>query len=98
MSNNSLNNNMLPTSDHILGILRGVIDPELGSSIVELGMVKQVNVRSDGVVEVEIALTTSGCPLKDQIKRDVHSRVTALPGISDIRFNWSELNLSLIHI
>ena len=92
MSDNSLSDNTLPTSDHILGILRGVIDPELGSSIVELGMVKQVDVRSDGVVEVEIALTTSGCPLKDQIKRDVHSRVTALPGISDIRFNWSELN------
>ena len=69
MSDNSLSDNTLPTSDHILGILRGVIDPELGSSIVELGMVKQVDVRSDGVVEVEIALTTSGCPLKDQINQ-----------------------------
>ena len=72
-----------PSSDHILGILRGVIDPELGTSIVELGMVKHVEVNSNGVVDIEIALTTAGCPLKDQIKRDVRSRVTALPKISD---------------
>ena len=81
-----------PTSDHILGILRGVIDPELGSSIVELGMVKHIEVNSGGVVDVKIALTTSGCPLKDQIKRDVRSRVIALPKISDIRFSWTELD------
>ncbi|MDP6299604.1 MAG: iron-sulfur cluster assembly protein, partial [Acidimicrobiales bacterium] len=92
MSENLEENVTPPSQDHILGILRGVIDPELGTSIVELGMVKHVEVNSNGVVDIEIALTTAGCPLKDQIKRDVRSRVTALPKISDIRFSWSELN------
>ena len=92
MSENLQENVTPPSPDHILGILRGVIDPELGTSIVELGMVKHVEVNSQGVVDIEIALTTAGCPLKDQIKRDVRSRVTALPKISDIRFSWSELD------
>ncbi len=92
MSENLEENITPPSPDHILGILHGVIDPELGTSIVELGMVKHVEVNSNGVVDIEIALTTAGCPLKDQIKRDVRSRVTALPKISDIRFSWTELN------
>ena len=92
VSDNSPESVTPPTSDHILGILRGVIDPELGSSIVELGMVKHVEVNPDGVVDIKIALTTAGCPLKDQIKRDVRSRVTALPKVSDIRFSWTELD------
>ena len=71
MSENLQENVTPPSPDHILGILRGVIDPELGTSIVELGMVKHVGVNSQGVVDIEIALTTAGCPLKDQIKRDI---------------------------
>jgi metal-sulfur cluster biosynthetic enzyme len=49
-----------PTADHVMGLMSGVIDPELGSDIVELGMAKGADVSDDGVVTLEIALTTSG--------------------------------------
>ncbi|MFM7508973.1 MAG: metal-sulfur cluster assembly factor, partial [Actinomycetota bacterium] len=65
----------LPSSDDVLGLLRGVIDPELGLDIVELGMAKGATVDPDGVVHVSVALTTSGCPLRAQIQRDVRARV-----------------------
>jgi ATP-binding protein involved in chromosome partitioning len=81
-----------PTVDHVRGLLRGVIDPELGSDIVELGMVKQVRVADDGVVTVKIALTTSGCPLRAQIQRDVRSRIEGLPGVTKVRLEWTELD------
>ena len=51
----------LPTPDEVIGLLRGVIDPELGLDIVELGMAKGAVVSPDGTVRVTIALTTSGC-------------------------------------
>ena len=52
-------------------MLEAVIDPELHSSIVELGMVRDVAVDEDGIVSVEIALTIAACPLRGQIEGDV---------------------------
>ena len=63
-----------------MGVLRGVIDPELGTDIVELGMARSVAIEDDGQVNVTIALTTSGCPLRAQIQREVRARVSGLPG------------------
>ena len=50
--------------------LRGVIDPELGADVVELGMVGDVIIDGGNVV-VEIALTIASCPMRDQIEVDV---------------------------
>ncbi|MBT5139182.1 MAG: Mrp/NBP35 family ATP-binding protein [Acidimicrobiaceae bacterium] len=80
-----------PTTEHVMGLLRGVIDPELGSDIVELGMAKGAQVSEDGVVVLEIALTTSGCPLRAQIQKDIRSRLTNLPGVTRVKINWGEL-------
>ena len=44
----------------VLNQLQGVVDPELGSDIVDLGMVKGVDHHHDGHVLVTVALTTSG--------------------------------------
>ena len=63
-----------------MALLRGVIDPELGSDIVELGMGQGADVDADGDVIVTIALTTAGCPLRAQIQRDIRARVGSLPG------------------
>jgi ATP-binding protein involved in chromosome partitioning len=81
----------LPTSDDVLAVLRGVIDPELGSDIVELGMAKGATVGDDGKVVVTIALTTSGCPLRAQIQRDVRARVGSLPGVTHVKLDWTEM-------
>ncbi len=75
-----------------MGLLRGVIDPELGSDIVELGMVKGVEVRDEGVVGITVALTTAGCPLRGQIQRDVRSRIGSLPSVSKVEISWTELD------
>jgi ATP-binding protein involved in chromosome partitioning len=79
------------TSDELLALLRGVVDPELGSDIVDLGMVRSVDVSGDGHVDVEIALTTLGCPLQHQIKKDVTSRLGTAPGISGVSIAWTEM-------
>jgi len=74
-----------------MAVLRGVIDPELGSDIVELGMAKGARVEDDGNVVVTIALTTSGCPLRAQIQRDVRARVGSLPGVTHVKLDWTEM-------
>jgi len=71
--------------------MRGVIDPELGSNLVELGMARSAQVSEDGEVLIKIALTTSGCPLRSQIQRDVKARLESLPGVTKVRILWDEL-------
>lgn len=78
-------------------MLRGVIDPELGSDVVELGMVRGVDVtpsaEGEGVaVTVTIALTTSGCPLRAQIQKDVRTRILSMEGVDSVHLAWDEMN------
>ena len=81
----------LPTDADVLAVLRGVVDPELGSDIVDLGMVSGVEVAPDGNVTVTVALTISGCPLRVQIRDDVKSKVRGLPGVSDVTVRFGEM-------
>ena len=72
-----------PTEDAVRDALRNVVDPELGADIVDLGMVTSVRV-ADGRVDVGVALTVAGCPLRTQIQRDVEVHVGALPGVEHV--------------
>jgi ATP-binding protein involved in chromosome partitioning len=80
-----------PSPDDLRSLLRGVIDPELGSDIVELGMVREATIDDDGAVVVTIALTTSGCPLRAQIQRDIRTRVGSAPGVASVKLEWTEM-------
>ena len=64
--------------------LRGVVDPELGDNIVDLGMVDHVQIGAGGTVTVRVALTTPSCPLRGQIKAEVMARAGALAGVSAV--------------
>ncbi len=74
-----------------MDMMRGVIDPELGSNLVELGMARGAEVSDEGEIRIKIALTTSGCPLRAQIQRDVKARLESLPGVTKVRILWGEL-------
>jgi ATP-binding protein involved in chromosome partitioning len=60
-----------------------VVDPELGTDIVELGMVRDISVEG-GTVSVEVALTVAACPLRDQLRSDVERHVYALAGVARV--------------
>jgi ATP-binding protein involved in chromosome partitioning len=64
--------------------LRGVVDPELGADIVELGMVTAIRLPAPGAVEVDVALTVAGCPLRTQLSEDVRGHVGALAGVETV--------------
>lgn len=73
-------------------VLGNVIDPELGSDIVSLGMVPSVSIADDGTVDVGIKLTIGACPLRADIKREVQERVGLHPGVTDVTITWGEMN------
>jgi ATP-binding protein involved in chromosome partitioning len=80
-----------PSPDAVRQLLNGVVDPELGASLVELGMVQDVAV-DGGQVAVTIALTIAGCPLKAQVKRDIEARVGSYPGVAGVSITWDVLS------
>jgi len=71
--------------------LKKVIDPELGRSIVDLNMVRDLQIKPDGVVAFTLALTVPSCPLKDRMKGDAHAVLTALPGIRGVEITFGAM-------
>jgi Mrp family chromosome partitioning ATPase len=67
----------------IMTALRGVMDPELHRSIVELNMVRDLIVK-DGKVEFTLALTIPDCPLRDQLAEDARRAVKQVSGVKNV--------------
>ena len=66
------------------------MDPELHRSLIELGMVREVRI-AEGQVTITLALTTLGCPLKDQIVGDVKQAVGALQEVEKVEVELDEM-------
>jgi ATP-binding protein involved in chromosome partitioning len=82
----------LPTQDQITEKLRVVIDPELRRSIVELGMVRSIEIREGGRVEVVVSLTTAGCPIRNHFQEAVVKQVSELEGVSEVAVGFDVLS------
>ena len=70
--------------------LRKVKDPDLNLNIVDLGLVYDVRV-ADNNVEVDMSLTSPGCPSGPEIMSDAEKQLKALPGVGTVTVNlvWS---------
>lgn len=79
---------MAITEEQVIEVLRPVHDPELHRSIVDLGM-HRGTVIDGGHVEVRIALTSSGCPLQDEIRSSVTDAVKALDGVGAVTIDFT---------
>jgi len=75
-----------PTADQVKLALRKVKDPELNLNIVDLGLVYEVAV-DGGDVNIDMSLTSPGCPAGPQIMGDVERAVKALPGVANLNLN-----------
>ncbi|MBN99917.1 MAG: sodium:proton antiporter [Acidimicrobiaceae bacterium] len=68
---------MTTDTEQVLQALQPVQDPELHRSIVDLGMVRNISI-DDTTVEVEIALTIAGCPMRTTIEQSVTEAISGL--------------------
>src|SRR5437762_10897847 len=79
------------TKDEILKALESVIDPELRRNIVELDMVRSVEIRDGGVVDVMVSLTTPGCPIRNHFQTGVTNAVRAIEGVTAVNVAFDVL-------
>jgi ATP-binding protein involved in chromosome partitioning len=82
----------MPTKEQVTEALKGVIDPELRRSIVELGMVRSVQIADDGRVDVVVSLTTPGCPIRSHFQTAVAERVGEIEGVTGVGVGFDVLS------
>ncbi|MEC1155548.1 metal-sulfur cluster assembly factor [Cytobacillus horneckiae] len=86
--------------ESIMGALELVVDPELGIDIVNLGLVYDVKMDEEGKTEVEMTLTSMGCPLAGTIVDQVKSALDDIPEVKETEVNivwnppWSKDRMS----
>jgi ATP-binding protein involved in chromosome partitioning len=78
--------------DEIRSALQGVIDPELRRSIVELDMVRSIELSANGVVDVTVSLTTPGCPIRSHFQAAVADTVAKLDGVNHVNVYFDVLS------
>src|SRR5438067_12580843 len=78
---------MEPSREKILKALEGVIDPELRRPVTDLDMVRDVRI-DGGRVEVTIALTVAGCPLRSSFEDQVREVMRDVPGVSSVGLSF----------
>ena len=78
--------------DEVLKALEVVIDPELRRSIVELEMVRSIDISENGVVDVTVSLTTAGCPIRGHFQTSVAEAVSALEGVTHVNVYFDVLS------
>jgi ATP-binding protein involved in chromosome partitioning len=82
----------LPTNEQVTEKLSAVIDPELRRNIVELGMVRSIEIKPEGQVDVTVSLTTPGCPIRSHFQQAVVEQVSSLEGVTGVGVGFDVLS------
>lgn len=71
--------------------LKTCYDPELPVNIYELGLIYSLEVFPNGLIKVDMTLTSPACPVAGSLPGEVRSKLTTLPRVADVQVNlvWS---------
>ncbi|MDQ3408820.1 MAG: Mrp/NBP35 family ATP-binding protein, partial [Actinomycetota bacterium] len=82
----------MPTRDDVMKALEAVIDPELRQNIVELGMVRSIEIHANGVADIMVSLTTAGCPIRNHFQTSVADEARKVEGITHVNVSFDVLS------
>lgn len=74
-------------ADQVIRALRGVVDPELGIDLVNLGLIYGVNMTVDGTVTVTMTLTTMGCPITNVLQQMINTAIRKVAGVREVQID-----------
>ena len=77
--------------EQILEALKVVNDPEIPVNVVDLGLIYDVRIDDEGVVDIDMTLTSMGCPVQDMIEADAELAAMRVEGVKrvNVEFVWS---------
>ena len=76
--------------NEIVEALKTVFDPEIPVNIYELGLIYDIDIQAEGVVQVKMTLTSPGCPVAGSLPGEVKDKVAGVPGVTsvDVELVW----------
>jgi FeS assembly SUF system protein len=84
----------------IIGALRTVHDPEIPVNLYDLGLIYRIDVKDQGLVEIDMTLTAPGCPVASEMLGWVKTAVSGLEGVAEAKANlvfdppWDQSRMS----
>jgi len=66
----------------VVDVLRTVFDPEIPVNIYDLGLIYRIELKDDGVLDIDMTFTAPSCPAADFILEDVRQKVESVSGVS----------------
>jgi FeS assembly SUF system protein len=71
--------------DNVITALRTIYDPEIPVNIYDLGLIYQLDIDGEGRVDLQMTLTTPGCPVAATFPQTVEQRIYDVPGVTEVR-------------
>ena len=90
---------MSDLNDAIVTAIKKVKDPELPINIYDLGLIRKIDI-NDGIVKIDMTLTTPNCPVADLMPSQVFDEVSKVDGVASVRVElvwapaWSVADLT----
>ncbi|QYJ15031.1 Putative 1,2-phenylacetyl-CoA epoxidase, subunit D [Rubrobacter xylanophilus DSM 9941] len=88
----------MPSVEEVRDALREVLDPEYPISLVDLGLIRGIEVEGE-VVRIKLTYTCMGCPAMDMIQDDIRERLLQMEGVGEVDIevvwdSWSRRDIT----
>ena len=75
----------IPNQDQVIEVLKTIFDPEIPVDIYELGLIYEVKISADGVVDIDMTLTSPNCPVAESLPKEVEDKVAEMDGVESAK-------------
>tara|TARA_Y100000739_G_C20475809_1_gene403549 strand:+ start:262 stop:570 length:309 start_codon:yes stop_codon:yes gene_type:complete len=72
----------IPTQNEVIVVLKSIFDPEIPVDIYELGLIYEVKISDEGMVDIDMTLTSPNCPVAESLPKEVEDKVAEMDGVS----------------
>ena len=72
----------VPTQNEVIEVLKSIFDPEIPVDIYELGLIYEVKISDEGMVDIDMTLTSPNCPVAESLPKEVEDKVSEMDGVS----------------
>lgn len=75
----------IPNQNQVIEVLKTIFDPEIPVDIYELGLIYEVKISAEGMVDIDMTLTSPNCPVAESLPKEVEDKVKEMEGVVDAK-------------